>query len=424
MRRRSSGALICLALALLLAGDAAAQENAYDYSGGQPGVEPTRGKPNLYEAIPVGPFLFSPAVQLNWQHRDNIFFTPDDEVSDWVMMGRARLQFELPLNESYLLFSYTPQYRDYDEYDLDDRWSHFVDVLGGFEFSSGLALDATYKYMYGNLENREVDPGGELYWGDRWYEKHFAGVSLAYWATAKDGFNIEANYTDLSHEDPDLWYDYTQLIVGAGWLHQLSEILVMNVAYRHTEFVPEENLFFANEFRESSSDEITVGFTGMINPVIKTEFVIGYRNTSYKGVDIDGLEYPDFGGMIARGYFNWTMGHSSSMRLDLLRSDYPSNFGINTNYVATGGSLQYQYEKNRFRAQLRGRYQINDYQIPDLLTGLDREDPITTWALGLGYRFGSYISLWAGYLHEDRDSTIYRYSYEYNAFTLGLVVGY
>ena len=149
MGRRSSGALIGLALALLLAGDAAAQST--DNNGGQSGVEPTRGKPNLYEAIPVGPFLFSPAVQLNLQHRDNIFFTPDDEVADWVMMGRARLQFELPLNESYLLFSYTPQYREYKDYKLDDNWSHFVDILGGFEFSNGLALDTTYKYMYGTL---------------------------------------------------------------------------------------------------------------------------------------------------------------------------------------------------------------------------------------------------------------------------------
>jgi len=422
MTTRSVAILVCLGAAIMLSGEAAAQ--AGGQSGGQPGVEPTRGQPNTYEAVPVGPFLFSPAVQLNWQHRDNIFFTPDDEVSDWVFMGRARLQFELPINESYLLFSYTPQYRDYKDYSLDDKWSHFVDVLGGFEFSNGLILDATYKYMYGNLENREVDPGGELYWGDRRYEKNFAGVSLSYWATAKDGFNIEGNYTDVSHEDPELWYDYTQFVVGAGWLHQLSEILVMDVTYRHTEFEPEEGLVINNTFRQSSSDEITLGLRGMINPVIKTEFVIGYRNTSYEGSDIVPLEFPDFGGLIMRGYFNWTLGHHSSLRLDLLRSDYPSNYGVNTNYVATGGSLQYSFERHRFSAQLRGRYQVNDYEYPDILTGQDREDPITTYAVGLGYRFGPYLSLWGGYLYENRDSTIYRYSYDYSVFTLGLVVGY
>ena len=167
---------VCVVIGLVLIAASAATVSAQqqgDVEGGAPGIEPQRGKPNTHEAIPVGPFLFSPALQLNYQYRDNIFFTPDDEISDTVWMARARFQFELPLNESYLLFSYTPQYRDYVDYELDDKWSHFVDVLGGFEFSNGLILDATYKYMEGNLENRDVDPGGELYWGDRWFTKHF-----------------------------------------------------------------------------------------------------------------------------------------------------------------------------------------------------------------------------------------------------------
>jgi hypothetical protein len=422
MMRRKPGVFLCLALVMLLASGAVAQQIDANY--GEPEVESNRGKPNAYEAIPVGPFLFTPALQLNWQYRDNIFFTPDDPIEDIVWMALARLQFELPLKESYLVFAYTPQYRDYQDYSLDDKWSHFFDFIGGWEFSSGLALDTTYKYMEGNLENREVDPGGELFWGDRWYKKHFAAISMSYWATRRDGFNIEADYTDLQHEDPDLWYDYTRFVVGAGWLHQISELLVMNVSYRHTQFRPQENLFFDNEFRESDSDEVTVEFRGLISPVIKADVVVGYRSTKYNTPpEAEGI-IPDFSGFIALGYLNWDMGHGSSLRLDLLRQDYPSNFGINANYVATGGSLSYTFERDRFRAQVRGRYQVNDYSVPDLVTGLDREDPISTVGLGLGYRFGPYLSLWGGYLFENRDSTIYRYSYDYSVYTLSLVVGY
>jgi hypothetical protein len=420
--RGSFGVTIAILISTLLSGPAVAQ--TMNENVGESGNLPAQSRPNRYEAIPVGPFLFSPAVQLSWQQRDNIFFTPDNPVDDSLWMARARLQFELPLNESYILFSYTPQYREYETYELDDKWSHFIDVLGGFEFSNGLSLDATYKYMQGNLETREVDPGGELYKGDRWYRKQFAGLELSYWFTPRDGINFMADYTDLQHEDPDLWYDYTSLVVGAGWLHQISDILAMNIAYRHTDFSPDENQVLSNEFRNSTSDEITAGFRGMINPVIKTEIVFGYRTTKYDTPPEAADVIPDFGGFIARGYFNWDMGHGSSLRLDLLRSDYPSNYQINANYVATGASLQYQYDYNRFQAQLRGRYQVNDYEVPDLTTGLDRRDPIKTAAIGLGYRFGPYVSLWGGYLYENRDSNIYRYSYDYNVFTLGLVVGY
>ena len=92
--------------------------------------------------------------------------------------------------------------------------------------------------------------------------------------------------------------------------------------------------------------------------------------------------------------------------------------------MANGASLQYQYEYNRFHAQIRGRYQVNDYAVRDLVTGDNREDQISTVGLGLGYRFGPYISLWGGYLYENRDSTLYRFGYDYNVFTLGLVIGY
>jgi hypothetical protein len=417
MIQRRLGTAICCIVLIGCSATVFGQQNDPDV--GQEKIDPERSGPNPDESIAVGPFLFSPAVQLNWQYRDNIFFTPTDEVADQVYTARARLQFELPVSESFLLFSYTPQYRDYQDYELDDKWSHFVDFLGGFVFSNGLLLDTTYKYMVGNLENREVDPGGELFWGDRWYKKHFAALNLSYWISGTDGINFMADYTDVDHEDPDLWYPYTQTVIGAGWLHHLSEILVMNLAYRHTDFTPDDTF----SFRDSSSDEVTVGFRGMVNAVLKADVVVGYRRTTYD-VQAGDPDIPDFSGLIARGFLNWDLGHGSSVRLDVLRSDYPSNYGVNANYVATGGSFQYQYEKNRFRGQARARYQVNDYAVPDILTGQDREDPITTFGLGLGYRFGPYLSLWGGYLYENRDSTIYRYSYDYNVVTLGLVIGY
>lgn len=417
MNGRRARRVFVLAGLLLVASTGFAQQGQGDVE--PPTDQSTNAKPNPGEAIAVGPFLFSPTVQLTWQSRDNIFFRPDDEVSDQVWLARARLQFELPIYESYVLFSYTPQYRDYQDYELNDKWGHFVDVLGGFELSNGVVLETTYKYMQGNLETREVDPGGELVFGDRLFRKHFAAARLNYWITPTDGLNVFADYTDLDHDDPDLFYDYSRTTFGAGWLHQISEILVMNLAYSHIEFEPTDTV----DYRTSSSDELTLSFRGNLNPVLSTELAVGYRNTSYD-VGAGDPSVSDFGGFIMNGWVNWELGHGSSLKLDLLRSDYPSNYATNANYVATGGSLQYQFDRNRFYAQARARYQVNDYDLPDPRDGVVRDDPITTFAFGLGYRFTSYLSLWGGFLREDRDSNIYEYSYDYNVFSLGLVFGY
>jgi len=374
------------------------------------------------EAIPVGPFIFSPALQLAWQDRDNIFFTPDNEVQDQLILAKARLLFEVPIYESYFRFSYTPQYRDYKDYELDDKWQHFFDTAAAFEFSSGLTLNLAYGYIIGNLETREVDPGGELYWGDSRFDKQQAQLGGDYWITGRDGIIFNASWEDLEREDPDLFYDYTRLTGGFGWLHQLSPILVMDVKYGITDFDAHNSPDGNNDFRDSISHDITLGFRGQLSPVVATELRVGYAVIEYDPQPGEP-QVEDFEGAIVNGFISWDLAHGSLIRLDLLRMPYPSAYGDNANYLASGASLMYSLDRGHIFGQLRGRYQNNDYTQPDPITGEDRSDDIYTWGVGLGVRFTDYLSLWGSYLYEDRD-TLYEYSYTINTFTLGLGVGF
>jgi hypothetical protein len=374
------------------------------------------------EAIPVGPFIFSPALQLAWQDRDNIFFTPHNEVRDQLILAKARLLFEVPVYESYISFSYTPQYRDYKDYELEDKWQHFFDAAAAFEFSSGLTLNLGYSYIIGNLETREIDPGGEVFFGDRRFDKQSFRVGGDYWITGRDGFVFNASWEDLEHEDPTLFYDYTRLTGGIGWLHQISPILVMDVKYGIMDFDAHDSEYESNSYRDSLSHSLTVGLRGQLSPVVAAELRFGYGVMQYDPKP-DEPQVEDFKGAIVNGFISWDMAHGSVLRLDLLRMPYPSAFGDNANYLASGASLAYSLDRGSFFGQLRGRYQNNDYSRPDRITGEDRSDDIYTFGLGLGYRFTYYLSLWGTYLYEDRD-TLYRYSYTTNIFTLELVLGF
>ncbi|MEJ2581943.1 MAG: outer membrane beta-barrel protein, partial [Acidobacteriota bacterium] len=377
---------------------------------------------NLDEAIPIGPFIFSPAVQLSWQDRDNIFFEPDNEVRDQLLLAKARLLFEVPIYESYVRFSYTPQYRDYMDYELEDKWQHFFDVAGAFEFSSGLTLNLSYAYIIGNLETREIDPGGELVWGDRRFDKQRFKFGGDYWLTGRDGITFDLLWEDVDNENDELFYDYTRLAGGIGWLHQISPILVMDLRYGIIDFDAKDYGFVNNDFRDSTSHDVTLGFRGQLSPVVSTELRIGYRQIDYDPTP-DQPQVEDFSGAIVNGFLSWEMAHGSVLRLDLLRMPYPSAYADNANYVATGASLSYSLDRGSLYGQLRGRFQNNDYSQPDPIEGEIRSDDITTFGLGLGYRFTYYLSLWGSYLYEDRD-TLYRYSYDTNIFTLGLVLGW
>ncbi len=374
-----------------------------------------------HEGIALGPFIFSPAVDLTWENRDNIFFTPDNEVSSNVWLARARLMFELPVYESYLRFSYTPQYRDYTDYDLENNWSHFVDFSGDFEFSSGLKLGFDYRFVSGNLETREVDPGGELVFGDRQFNKNDFAGDLQYWFSSTNGLTADVSYVTIRYDDTDraFFYDYDRLRGGAGWIHQMSPTLTSKLMYRHEEFTPKGS---GERYRESNSDELTIAFDGKVSPVFTSAIEVGWRTTSYK--DVPG--YPkadDASGLLLRGSLAWTLGHGSVLTLDLLRQDYPSNYIDQTHYIAKGAGLIYRLQRERLFGHLRVRYQNNDYERPDPIEGKTRSDDITDFGLGIGYRLMPSLSLRGSYAYQKRDS-FYRYSYKANMFLIGLTWGF
>jgi hypothetical protein len=247
-------------------------------------------------------------------------------------------------------------------------------------------------------------------------------VGSDYWITARDGITFDFTWEDVEYDDPELFYDYTRTRVGIGWLHQLSPILVMDLKYSLMDFDAQESVFQDNNFRDSTSNALTLGLRGQLSPVVATGLRVGYGVMEFDPLPNEP-QVEDYKGAIANGYFSWEMAHGSVLRLDLLRMPYPSAWGDNAYYLASGASLAYKLDRGSLFGQIRGRFQNNDYDRPDRITGEYRSDDILTLGLGLGYRFTHYLSLWGSYLYEDRDS-LYRYSYNTNIFTLGLVVGW
>ncbi|MDX2435896.1 MAG: outer membrane beta-barrel protein [Acidobacteriota bacterium] len=189
-----------------------------------------------------------------------------------------------------------------------------------------------------------------------------------------------------------------------------------------SDFDAHDTEFSSNGFRDSVSNEFTLGLEGQLSPVIGTGIRLGYLGIEY---DLQPGDPPisDFKGFIVNGFIDWSLGHGSVIRLDLLRSPYPSNYSDNANYLAIGTALRYNIDRGAIYASASGGFQNNDYELPDPQTGQFRSDDILTFGLGMGYRITRHFSLWGSYVFEDRDS-LYQYSYTTNIYTLGLVLGF
>lgn len=358
------------------------------------------------QPIAVGPFLFSPGLQLSWENHSNLWQSATDEVEDDIYVARLRLLFEVPVRESFIRISYTPQYRESKNRTLHNNWDHFLEISGDFEFSSGLTLGANYRLVDGDVSTDEVDPGGELVFSGQRFSKHLFGLNADYWFTETDGLSLSAGVSKVewrgdSESNEYGWYDYNQLTAKAGWLHQLSPTLVMDLSLGYRDYDPEAE---TETIRKYTANSLTVGFRGQLNDVLSTELRFGYEETDFSNPAALAGEFKDFSGFVVKGNLTWALAHGSKLRLDLMRQPYASNYDLNSYYTGTGGRLLYDLEMGRIYGQLRARLQTNDYDIPDSELGVKRSDDLMILGAGLGFRFTDKMSVRASYIYEDRDS--------------------
>jgi len=372
--------------------------------------------------IPLGPFSFSPAFELGLEHLDNIFYTTE-KVDDLIHVARARLLFDLPIAGSNLRFMYTPQYRDYSDFELEEKWSHFLTIDGTFEFPIGLKLTPRYSFASATQETRELDPGDELLFSNQRFDKHDLGLGVNYWITNRDGVTIVGQYTDVNYPgDLDIverqrFYDYTSTTLRIGWLHQLNPSVVVDVSYDQGRFDSDSLL----GFRDSSSDGLSFGIRGELTPVLRADFRAGRRTTEYNGIP-GVIEFEDFAGLVMDGSVTWSMAHGGSLRLNLLRSDFPSREAFNAGYTATGGGLTYRVNLGLITAQVLANYQVNDYKVIDPELQSLRSVDILRAGVGAFWDVRERMRLRLSYLYNQRDEKG-RSDIDYRSIVLTVVAG-
>ena len=393
----------------------------FQMSSGRSAEVPSHG----FDAIAVGPFLFSPAIQLGWESQDNIFRRSSNPTEDQIYVARLRLLFEIPIRESFIRISYNPQYRDYKNLASGGRWEHYLSASGDFKFSSGLTLSADYTFIDSDNLVGQIDPGGELVFNGQRFRRHNFGVNAGYWFSSTDGLLLDVTETKVgsrgeSAPEASSWLNYSQTTSRAGWMHQLSPTLVMDVSLDYRKHRPDAEV---DSIRAYSGVGLTVGLRGQINEVFSTSMRVGYAETDFSKAASEVPGFADFSGLVYRGDLTWALGSESKLRLDLLRGVYPSNYDLNSYYTATGGRLLYDIDRGRFFGQARLRIQTNSYGIPDSTTGVKRSDDLTVFSAGVGLRFIEKLSVRAGYSHENRDS-IDPFDSVNNTWFLDLILGY
>ncbi len=369
------------------------------------------------EGIILGKFIFSPSIEFIYENKDNVFLTETNEVEDQVYVIRPVLLFELPKEESYLRFSWTPQYRDFQDYEIKENWTHFFNLMGRINTSGGLEIMAGDKYISkGLLEVTEVDPGNELVFGLLPFDKNHIYFDMKYFFDSTNGFGLNADYVDVSFDKPDfvwekLWYDYKSTNFGATYQRYMNPLLRMAAGINFVNYDPDETAFF-NKYE---GFDYYIKFYGDFSTTVNASIKFGYEELDFDGAK----DYKDWN---ARADIVWNFSDNRNLVTSILRQGSPSNLGAVGSYTHNSIRITYNFKfSEKFFSALEAGFGKNDYNY------FFRVDDWWRARINFGYHFNPLMSVRFNYIYENRDSNMDCFQgcdYKASTYMLNFILGY
>ena len=326
-----------------------------------------------------------------------------------------------------LTFRYAPRFRTGSSEDAVNSTTHILGAGVDYSFSPGTGLRGGYHFVTGTLETREVDPGGEFFFGLQPFTRHGVDGSLdvaigTVWGVgAGAGWNwvdIDEQSGFFSHErgsaDANLWYD-------------MSPTLRVRAGYRYDRVPPPPDRPIA----ESRANTAFVSLAGELSPTTRATLSVGYRNQTNPNI---GGQGSSFNSVTYEGRIHRDISWSSSVTLTVFRTPLPSAFQGNAFYSTTGLGLgarlplPWQVSANASIDFRRNSYE-QDTLIPGdggniLDVGDPRRDDLFGWSVGLGRPLTGWGFIRADYRRTKRDSNVPTFSNTTEAFLLQVGFGY
>lgn len=381
------------------------------------------------DGIPVGDAVFFPSIEAVYTSTDNLFMAdssmPTGNESDEYWEVRPTLGIEIPFNESLIRMDLGYQYKDYNDFDLNEHNSYFFDFNGLFKFSNGVKVTFKNHFIRGSQEVLEFDPGYEKTFGNSPFVREDTKVAIDMPVNAKNNVGVYAfyNYVHFTGDayDERPFYDYHQTGGGLTWDYALSPTSSWLVDAQYEEGSPDHNvqdaLLFTQMQRDYDMYTLMTGWKGSHKDILTGMFKLGYGDMSFSDNN-----YSEFSGLVGDVDIGFQPAQLFKVDFTASRHPYQSTFNVNNYFTATTGQLQVQQEITRYFFWTAGyRYQENNY--PDgvenniyynghlvnqymLSLGRERKDRIYRTYGELGFHFTKQLSLRLNYRYEKRDSNI------------------
>lgn len=386
-----------------------------------PVEEPARGSagdaaPGA-EGIALGPLVLRPALEALYVRAESTFESPQP-VEDDYYEARPRVAAHLSLGNAALNGDYETRFRRASRFADVERGTHLVNAALDLPVGSRLTLRVSDHYARGLLETRELDPGGEYFFGLGRFERN----RLAAEATVRTAGRLQlagsASWEDSSVDARASFFGYERWSYEGRLGYELSPRLTVSVAAAYDRIPTPPDRAVA----EGEGRSLGLSLKGDLGPLTTADVFVGVRDQENPRAGDGGRSYRD---VVVGAGLRRELGREATLRLSAARATFPSAFEDDAFYVSSGGGLELSLPAPASVVlRLAAGYHWNDYRTPAADTGFPRRDRMWDGAVGLGRSLSRRAWVRADYRRERRNSNLDLYDVTTDALTVQVGVGF
>jgi len=377
-------------------------------------VEPTVEMAGALQGVPFGPLRVQAAVDIRYIDADTFVGSTGEPVRDRYLEVVPRLIARAPVSDGSVTFEYMPSLRAFATFDQVNSNSHRANFGLDLPVGPSVILRVQDSFVSGTLDTREVDPGGEYFFGLGQFRRNTLSGGMSILVGPRTSLELEAGANAVRFQEPSTFFDYDTRFATAGLGYELSPNLRAIFAYQYDTLpTPAER-----PEAEARAHNAKVTLTGDLVPLLSGQVFLGFRDQKTPNAAEGGTRYTGF---IMGGALTKQFSRRSDVTLFVNRSTPASAFEDNAFYVYTAlqGSARFPLF---FQLQAQGGlgYQWNDYRTVAEEIGAPREDRIVAWYVGLRRPVHRQLFLSATYRRQERRSNIDRFNVDADGFILQL----
>lgn len=392
--------------------------------------------------------IFYPSLELVYQHDDNFYLAPTDEVSADSFIAHAHFVLEVPGARQYLRMEYAPQWRNISvgkgsEPDIEEI-SHFWDLDARLKGSSVFGVDIRHDFVVGVLESYALDENREMvnFAADR-FTRNDIGLDFK-WSGSRQTAIISVGKADTSFDDDGIdtpWYELDEWSLGGEYRWKFAPLSNFLVTFRHVDSTNDYTQASQDDFPgilptlESSSNSLGFGFDGELGRTTTGRAVLGFKTLDFD--DSFGFT-DDWDGITLRADVTKSFSRYTKLIFNAQREANFSGFGeqnaadqYNSYYVSNRVSftLANQPRGGKVGWELIGQFQRNGYDTPtptgdSVGTEKEREDDISRLRAQIGFHPLEHLSFRLNYQWEERESNIDKFDYTDNIIAIQMLFGF